>query len=534
MSKLDIILVAIIVFVFAIAGVNAYLGYSGYDSHAQHYMTEGKWSDQTCAGCHYNVHTETEMSYHVQTDVTSWSPLTNTNFEVDGEQRWIENVGINHPGGGPLADFGVDIDCLICHDQTGQYDFNKRSDALISGDYEIANEKAFKEARSNLEQSPFYIASYVADVLTPLPVIIAVHDPIYGGPSNQNCAQTCHLQEAKTTAVTWAEDAHSSYDVHGDMNCLDCHITDNHEIGSSRQDTTPPGHEELSNQMPTCTASGCHEGISHGPMADAHLEFMTCTSCHVPKLAGADRMDNSYPLESFSWKDGERKETIRESDTTPMIGWYKPTEGDDRLPMPYSKEDEDVRMAPFNVITGTWWDKGIDDDIVQNPNTSTSVGNPIPISHVEQADIDGDGTVTEEEIRSVDISGDGEPDYPNAILRTVELYYPIYHNIAGSKAGLDDPLSCDGCHGVSGSEFLQEAHFPVNDEKPDDCISCHVERPAMDWAFLGYQEDPAETDPPTNWSDEDVSMTLPRQPPGQVEREPVLRSVLFEQNRGNG
>ena len=231
-------------------------------------------------------------------------------------------------------------------------------------------------------------------------------------------------------------------------------------------------------------------------------------------------MERASPLDKFSWKDGYRSDKIRSEDFTPLIGWY--SHSSNGLPASADMDDSDVKMTPFNVITGSWWDAGTDEDVVQNPNTSTSIGNPIPVSHVKAADLDGDGVVTLNEMRSVDITGDGEPDYPNAVLREVDLFYPVNHNIAGSMKGLSEPLSCDGCHGVSATEFLQQAHFPGPDEEPNDCLQCHEVRPPMDWAFLGYDRDPAETDPPTNWSDMDVTVTYPRQPPGQIEREPAF------------
>ena len=57
------------------------------------------------------------------------------------------------------------------------------------------------------------------------------------------------------------------------------------------------------------------------------------------------------------------------------------------------------------------------------------------------ADSDGDGVVTEAEMRVYDDDGDGNPDYPNAVLRDSELYFSISHNVV--KA---DALNCTDCH----------------------------------------------------------------------------------------
>jgi len=39
---------------------------------------------------------------------------------------------------------------------------------------------------------------------------------------------------------------------------------------------------------------------------------------------------------------------------------------------------------------------------------------------------------------------------------------------------------------------------------------------------LGYDKDPAETTPPTNFSEKEIPVTIPGQKPVEVEREPAL------------
>jgi methanogenesis multiheme c-type cytochrome len=147
-------------------------------------------------------------------------------------------------------------------------------------------------------------------------------------------------------------------------------------------------------------------------------------------------------------------------------------------------------------VTGIWWDAGINSEIVSSPNTSNEIGDAIPVSDVKAADSNDDGVVTADEMRSFDGDIDGNADYPNAVLRTVELYYKLSHNVASSEVGLADPLACADCHGSTAD--------------------------AIDWESIGFISDPAETDPPTDFTLKDIGVTIPGAKPSEVEREPAF------------
>jgi methanogenesis multiheme c-type cytochrome len=198
------------------------------------------------------------------------------------------------------------------------------------------------------------------------------------------------------------------------------------------------------------------------------------------------------PVSDFSWENGVLEETYHESDFTPTLAWSAGLYNE-KLPVMASKDEEGVKLNTFNVISGVWWDEGLDQEVLNNPDNSSSLGNPIPSSAVKAADSNGDGKVTSSEIRSYDGNLDKQPDYPNAILRHVDLLYQVSHNIASTDVGMDDPLKCDDCHGTS--EALH-----------------------INWELLGYDMDPAGTTTPT----QEISVTMPGQKPVEVEREPAL------------
>jgi methanogenesis multiheme c-type cytochrome len=231
-------------------------------------------------------------------------------------------------------------------------------------------------------------------------------------------------------------------------------------------------------------------------MVDGHLATVNCESCHIPALPGGE-ISGEYPISEFSWANGVREVVTHDSQFVPTLAWYSGTYYD-MLPMAGSRESGNAILRPFNVITGIWWDEGTDPAVAADPNNSSSIGNPIQPAHVQRADVNNDGTVTVEEMRSFDADGNGEEDYPNAVLRRVELYFPVSHNVASSTRGLAEPLGCSDCHGVTVT--------------------------AIDWEALGFETDPAGAD--TDFTGSDISVTIPGQRPAEIEREPAFGNLF--------
>lgn len=523
MAKLDLILVGILVVMFAASGVYAYIGYSGNEALSAHYMTEQKWSDSSCGVCHAGMYGEVAISSHVEQDLKKWSSIMEYGVDVDSidVDTMAVTYGQVHPGGGYMADYGVDIDCMICHEQNDGYDFQARAERIATGEFSNANEAAIEESRAKLQKEPLYVASYILDVLAPLPLVTEVHDKVNAAPGKALCGSNCHTGDISTTAVAWTLEDSASYDVHDKLDCQECHETEEHNIGSREYlFSTGSAHMEYEAGVKDCDSSGCHAGISHGGMVDAHLSFISCESCHIPALPGSD-ITGTPVVRQFSWASGVREDIIYDSEFTPTLGWSQGVYYD-QLPTAQNREEGSL-LKPFNIIRGIWWDAGVDQAVLADPDNSPSIGNPIASGEVLSADADGDGIVSEEEIRSYDGNMDGVPDYPNAVLRHVEMYYQVSHNIASSSVGLADPLVCADCHGVSASETLQNVHFG-NDVR--DCDDCHSVVPVIDWKSLGYDRDPAETTPPTDFSTKTIDVTIPGAKPKEIVREPAFYGIL--------
>lgn len=460
-----------VIIVVLIAGIYlGNLGYGGDQASAAHFMTEGHWDEKTCAGCHADVYDEVISSYHVQRDggfkdsmYNDLSYLTRFGIKPGSEDDWADSYLNNHPGG----EEGLVLDCNICHDQTGEYDWDARGKAIADGRFADANIDAMVSALANNPVS-------------------------FGVSTDVSCATTCHTTDVLKRAVAWAEDDYERYDAHGNnsVSCVDCHITEAHQIG--RGDISDSADKSYDNTMKTCDDPGCHGGITHDMVIDgAHIGIVSCEACHIPVLS-ANLIDPV--VESANWKDGVVDITYRGSDEfTPVLAWFNGSKTGE-LPNVGEKNDTGAQLKPFNTIMVTWWDEGLDADVVADQDSyNYNVGNPIPLTDVSNADTDADGNVTLDEIRQ---------SYPNAVLRTVDMYFSVSHNIAGGGSGLDEALGCEDCHG-----YVEDTENVT----------------ILDWTSLGYETDPGQTDPPTDFAAVNFTVIPYSRPrPVEIEQEPQL------------
>lgn len=474
-----------------ISGVFAYIGYTGNPVLSNHYMTDHKWTDSVCMGCHLNVKAEVDSSYHVQQDVPQWSSLMSGGMLVkDMNKEDIEQVALRHPGGGVLAQEGADVDCLICHEQNDKYDYSSRTASILAGNFSGAKDVASLQATQNAQKSTKSIVAYILNILTPLPVVTEVHDNIYGEASNAQCIK-CHEDSIILSGESWDDNNSSHYNVHSKLQCVQCHETTDHQIAKR----LPLDSYNSNNigSVKNCTDSGCHQSITHGDVIDSsHLKKLECQTCHIPNLPAKIEGSNGT-INSFSWQNGVLEKTYHNDTFAPTLSWSKGIYNE-QLPIAAGRNDTGAKLNTFNVVKGTWWDAGINPHVVANPDNNSSVGNPIPPTTVRAADNNKDAKVTIDEIRSYDSNGDGISDYPNAVLRNVNLFYQTSHTISDIDKDLGKPLVCVDCHGNASK---------------------------IDWHALGFSTDPAGNT--TDFSKQNISVTLKRgQKPIEIERKPAF------------
>ncbi|MDW7777221.1 MAG: methanogenesis multiheme c-type cytochrome [Methanosarcinales archaeon] len=474
MKKISTILAVIILMVLIIISFGN-LNYSGYQARAAHYICNSSWSDEKCIGCHVNVYDDVVNSYHVQLvnkNVVDgqWDLHFLNLIEKEDKQTLVRGCGQCHPMGIPshnptIAAVAGQSECSRCHSKDDLVFEIHNKDEIVGGSITTDCQICHSDNISN----EFLYLTHISD---------------------STCANKCHQTDVAKRAVMWSSTDYAEYDVHAKagVGCTQCHITSNHQIGKGNTIDRP--NPTLSFDQPMKQCVDCHFEVTHGMIVDAHLENVACEACHIPILPGGNA---KY---SIDWTNGYKDIKFQTDDFRPVLAWFNGTVNG--IAQPSNKDDPGAVLKPFNVIAITWWDEGNNLDIVNNPNLSNNWGSPVVLSHIRAADINADDKVSTDEIREFDLENYGIPEYPNAVLRHLDMYYSVSHNIVGEESALGkSALWCADCHGNTSS---------------------------IDWVLLGYEADPAQTDPPTDFTNYEVTVEIiPARPkPVEVENEPWL------------
>ncbi|GLH69704.1 cytochrome c [Geothrix rubra] len=171
------------------------------------------------------------------------------------------------------------VDCLVCHDTTGDYEKEK------------------------------------AGLPNPGVDLAAVAQKV-GEPTNRNCG-VCHFFGGGGDATKHgdlddtilkaprSEDVHMSRQGAG-MECVDCHVSDGHRIAGPnyvvpadrREQAKYPG--EAASRM-SCTA--CHSDSPHKSyILNRHYQKVACQTCHIPAFARGELPTNLY----WDWETAGR------------------------------------------------------------------------------------------------------------------------------------------------------------------------------------------------------------------------------------
>jgi len=157
------------------------------------------------------------------------------------------------------------IDCIVCHDQTGTYKKFPTKAGLPVDKETVFGKKTFFPPDYNK------IAQHV------------------GSPKRENCG-ACHffggggnnikhgdLSKA-LTKTTKKVDVHMGIDG-GDMSCVECHKTEHHKITGQLYSVSSENKERV-----TCTQ--CHTEKPHKTeKLNLHSNKVACQTCHIPEYA---------------------------------------------------------------------------------------------------------------------------------------------------------------------------------------------------------------------------------------------------------
>jgi octaheme c-type cytochrome (tetrathionate reductase family) len=407
---------------------------------------------ETCLMCHEEVGDQIIKTRH-----WNWlgSKTDSTNNISRGKKNLINNFCIAIPSNWPRCtschigygwkndnfDFSIqeNIDCLVCHDQTGSYK------KIPTG------------------------AGYPDTSVDLLSVAQSV-----GLPTRKNCG-ACHFDGGGGAGVKHGDMDDSLYepseeiDFHMgglDFQCTECHVTTEHKISGGSHGTFADGGELIS-------CESCHDADPHEKeLLNKHYKSVACETCHIPTFAreeptkvwwdwsaaGEDREVTKDELgkETYNKKKGEFKWT---KNVVPEYFWFNGSAKyyefgeviDPTKPVQLNKLNGDIKdakakISPFKVMRGKQ-----PFDIKKNYLI-------IPKLYGE------DGywktfdwaKASEEGMKQVNLEFSGDVGFVET-----EMYWPINHMVMSS----DNALKCTSCHGRKGKHLL-------------------------DWKALGYPDDP--------------------------------------------
>ena len=356
------------------------------------------------------------------------------NYCIGIQGNWTGCTRCHAGYGWEDADFDFEaeenVDCLVCHDQTGLY----------------------RKSNAGLPDSSVDLVAAAQSV---------------GTPSRTNCG-SCHFNGGGGNAVKHGDLDSSLFfpsedvDVHmgrHDFLCVDCHQTEDHQVKGYAISVSVDHDNEIA-----CT--DCHsEDVHDNERIGAHLDAVACQTCHVPQgavrdatkmnwdwsTAGQDipedpheylKIKGSFVYEQnfmpeYEWFNGHADRYILGDEIDPAVSTVLNMPGGDIT-------DPEAKIWPFKIHRAKQiYDAGY--NYLLQPKTV------------------------------------GEGGY------WTEFDWDLAAKLGSEAAGLE----YSGEYGFAETEmYWALTHLVAPKEEALQCSECHGEDGRMDWEALGYYGDP--------------------------------------------
>ncbi len=424
-------------------------------SHTDHtVLMEGPYENgseitQRCLECHEDaayevmntVHWTWESEpYYVEgydEPVTIGKKTGVNNFCLGIQSNW-EGCTSCHAGYG-WEDAGFDfanpenVDCLVCHDNSGGY----------------------RKGAAGFPLEGVDLVAAAQSVATP---------------TRENCG-SCHFNGGGGNGVKHGDlDQHlynptEDLDVHMgryDFQCVDCHQSDDHEIQGQGMSVSLGSDNRL-----VCT--DCHTADLHeDARINDHVSTVACQTCHIPAGAIKDPTKVYWDWSTAGQDDIEENvhsylkikgSFVYESDFTPEYTWYTgvesrylwgdsiSTDGPTVLNPPSGDiNDPEALISPFKIHRAKQPYDTVYNYLLQ-PKTYGDGGFWTEFDWNQALDLGSEAT--------------GLPFSGEYGFAETEMYWPVTHLVA-----------------------------PVEDTL--QCVACHSDEGRLDWIALGYPGDPIE------------------------------------------
>lgn len=324
-----------------------------------------------------------------------------------------------------------DVDCLVCHDQSGQYAKAASGKPADTVDLMLAAQSV-------------------------------------GLPTRENCG-SCHFNGGGGNGVKHGDLDESLYfptedlDVHMgkyDFQCTDCHRTSHHQISGRGLSVSVDNKNQIA-----CT--DCHQSTPHeDERLNSHTDAVACQTCHIPAFAREDPT-------KLVWRWSDAGQEGREED-----------------PHEYLKIKGSFVYANDVVPTYMWFNGERQRYLLGDPideDGLTSIN--LPLGSID----DPNALIFPFKIHYADQPYDVNYNYllvPNTV--GPEGYWTTFDwNSALQRGSAATGLPYSGEYGFTQTEmYWPITHMVTPADQALQCTQCHGENGRMDWEALGYPGDP--------------------------------------------
>lgn len=440
---------------------------------------------QACISCHTEADDQAMHSIHFQ-----WSFENEVTGQTLGKSTVINafcgNVVGNearctscHAGYGwddvtqPAPQQSSAVDCLACHDQSGQY-----TKLATGAGHPPLGPVAGDPVKG---QTITGEAAWAVDLMKSAQSV--------GMPDRDNCGQ-CHfyggggdnVKHGDLSSALYDPDVHT--DVHmskdgANMVCSDCHVESDHAWAGSRYlldakdeiGTGKPGERRDAASCESCHGVEPHPINIKGIKLNDHVDKVACQTCHIPEFAKggvatktlwdwstAGRLNgegNPIAEHNFTQSDGAELHTYLSTkgdfewseNVVPYYAWFNgaieytlpetqidPTQVVEINKVLGTPDGDDSRIWPFKQMIGRQaYDAGFNKlaySHVWGPTTDTAFWTNFDWGKAIEAGMTAAGSEYSGEFGFID----------------THMYWPITHMVAPA----DEALDCAQCHSAQG------------------------------------------------------------------------------------
>jgi len=465
---------------------------------------------QTCYACHTEEYREVSRSYHAHQGriavdgsiahepekavdrgmFTRWYPLTQVDRSMEPENQWrlqeALRCGQCHPGGGPMKRYGLDVDCLICH-QRGGYPFGQPERTAWGG--RPAGDKTrvaliFEACLASQGQAGrLDLSDVAANTMQGREVVV-------GRPAPENCT-FCHQRTGHKRGTRYGKVLGSPADVHYDLGfrCQLCHPVKDHEMGKGRilDAVGTPEQRGTMHVCFDCHGTKPHAGL-HAQTLNDHMATIACETCHVTETRQAFRrvdwtpgLDLEEKLAEAKGGSGARNAgtkgpspgagltdsaagspylEVKKEGFTPVYAWHNPYRLSREVPQPNGRLGSQAsKITPFNRVGSRFFDDGTQPRVLDDPD-GPAKGRPIPLAAVARA---GGAGATDTSLMEMRAWKGGRFD--QALIRQPAMTFQIFHGISPASQA----LQCNDCHQEGGRlDFAALGYSPKRIEQLTD------------------------------------------------------------------